>query len=124
MIKLLLLMLFMHIVDDFYLQSILASMKQKVWWEGHEWSKNLYKNDYKMALLIHSMSWSIMLLLPSMFLLNIPSFVLLGMFIINTVIHYIIDDEKANKLRINLMLDQTVHIFQVIVTWIILCQWF
>lgn len=29
---LLLLMIFLHIVDDYYLQGILASMKQKEWW--------------------------------------------------------------------------------------------
>ena len=48
MIKLLLLMIFAHIVDDYYLQGILASMKQKSWWTKQEGYKSLYKNDYKM----------------------------------------------------------------------------
>ena len=31
-IFILLFMIMMHIVDDYYLQGILASMKQKSWW--------------------------------------------------------------------------------------------
>lgn len=122
MVKLLLLMLFMHIVDDYYLQGILCTMKQKRWWEQQEWYKSLYKDDYKMALLIHSMSWSIMILLPSIILLNIPSYILLGVFALNVAIHYHVDDLKANKLQINLMVDQLIHLSQVILTWIIVCQ--
>ena len=122
MIKLLLFMILAHIVDDFYLQGNLAKMKQKVWWEKLFEYKSLYKNDYKMALLIHSMSWSIMVLMPVMLLHNPQGIILFAIFVINTLIHYWIDDEKANKLRINLMADQTIHLFQIIVTWIILCQ--
>ena len=123
MIKLLLLMIFMHIVDDYYLQGILASMKQKKWWEKQEGYTSLYKNDYKMALLMHSMSWSIMILLPAIFLFNVQGFVLLAIFIINAFIHYVVDNEKANKLRINLMVDQTFHIMQIFITWAIIWQW-
>jgi hypothetical protein len=122
-IKLLLFMILAHIVDDFYLQGNLAKMKQKVWWEKLFEYKSLYKHDYKMALLIHSMSWSIMILIPSMILLpTVSSYLLLGAFIINTIIHYWIDNEKCNKLHINLMTDQTIHLLQVIVTWVLLCQ--
>ena len=123
MIKLLLLMIFAHIVDDYYLQGILASMKQKKWWEKQEGYKSLYKYDYKMALLMHSMSWSIMILLPAMFFLNVNQYVLLGIFVINAFIHYHIDGLKANKLQINLILDQTIHIMQVIATWVLVQQW-
>jgi hypothetical protein len=123
MIKLLLLMIFMHIVDDYYLQGILASMKQKKWWEKQEGYTSLYKNDYKMALLMHSMSWSIMILLPAIFLFNVQGIVLLAIFIINAFIHYVVDNEKANKLRINLMVDQTLHIMQIFITWAIIWQW-
>jgi len=123
MIKLLLLMILMHIVDDYYLQGILASMKQKSWWKKQEGYTNLYKNDYKMALLMHSMSWSIMLLIPAMFLLNVNGYALLGIFVVNTFIHYHIDNLKANKKQINLMFDQTIHIMQIIATWIMVQQW-
>lgn len=123
MIKLLLLMLFAHIVDDYYLQGILANMKQKIWWEHSEWYKPLYKNDYKMALLIHSMSWSIMILLPCMIMYEVSGLMLLGTFIINAVIHYWVDDLKANRGQINLVVDQSIHIVQVILTWMVLWQW-
>ena len=123
MIKLLLLMVLMHIVDDYYLQGKLALMKQKSWWEKQEGYKSLYKDDYKMALLMHSMSWSIMILLPAIFILNTNQYALLAIFIINTFIHYHIDDLKANKLKINLMFDQTIHIMQVITTWVLVQQW-
>lgn len=122
MIQLLLLMIFMHIVDDYYLQGILANMKQKRWWETREWYKPLYKNDYKMALLIHSMSWSIMILLPSMIMLKLNLYLLLGTFILNAAIHYYVDDLKANRGKINLVVDQSVHIMQVLVTWVLLVQ--
>jgi len=122
MIKLLLLMILMHIVDDYYLQGILASMKQKRWWETREWFKPLYKDDYKMALLMHSMSWSIMILLPSMFLIGINQYLALGTFIINTAIHCYVDDLKANRGKINLVLDQSIHLIQVFVTWALIVQ--
>lgn len=123
MIKLLLLMILMHIVDDYYLQGILASMKQKSWWEKQDGYKSLYKNDYKMALLMHSMSWSIMILLPAIFILSTNQYALLVIFIINTFIHYHIDDLKANKKQINLIFDQTVHMMQIITTWVLVQQW-
>lgn len=123
MIKLLLLMILMHIVDDYYLQGILASMKQKSWWKKQEGYTSLYKNDYKMALLMHSMSWSIMILLPAMFILNVNGFALLIIFIINSFIHYHIDDLKANKKQINLIFDQTIHVMQIFATWILVQQW-
>ncbi len=123
MIKLLLFMILAHIADDFYLQGKLAKMKQKVWWEKLFDYKSLYKHDYKMALLIHSMSWSIMILVPAMILLpTVSPYLLFAAFIVNTIIHYWVDDEKCNKLRINLMADQTIHILQVLVTWVLLCQ--
>jgi len=123
MIKLLLIMFLMHIVDDFYLQGILASMKQQSWWENQEGYSILYRNDYKMSLLIHSMSWSIMILLPSMFILNTHPYAILAIFIINAAIHYYIDDLKANEKKINLVTDQTIHIMQVIATWVLVQQW-
>ncbi len=44
-------MIFLHIVDDYYLQGILASMKQKSWWEENA-PQRLYKYDYIVALTI------------------------------------------------------------------------
>ena len=124
MIKLLLLMILAHIIDDFVLQSAsLSKLKQKSWWEQQDGYTNQYQNDYGMALLMHSMSWSIMILLPGMFTVDIPGTVLFGLFVINAGLHYLIDDLKANKKKINLLDDQTFHMLQVIVTWFTICQW-
>lgn len=118
--EILLLMLLAHIIDDFVLQPIsLSSLKQKSWWLNHKNYKELYKNDYKMALLIHSMSWSIMILLPCILTLKMPQISILTAFCINTLIHYVTDDFKANKGKINLIQDQTIHLIQVILTFII-----
>lgn len=124
MVKLLLLMILAHIVDDFVLQPVcLSKLKQKSWWEQQDGYVSQYQNDYGMALLMHSMSWSIMILLPGMFTVGIPGTALFGLFVINAGLHYLIDDLKANKKKINLLDDQTFHMLQVISTWFILCQW-
>ena len=56
-------MIFMHIADDYYLQGWLASAKQKKWWEQNA-PQQIYKHDYIMALIMHSLSWAFMILLP------------------------------------------------------------
>ena len=124
MIKLLLLMILMHIVDDYYLQGILASMKQKKWWLEQKGYKDMYKNDYTMALLMHSMSWSIMILLPVMIFTTTPGAVIWTFFVINALIHYYVDNLKANELKINLVEDQSVHLLQILTTWAIICMAF
>ena len=58
------LMIFAHIVDDYYLQGVLAKMKQKSWWEQNAPDEK-YKNDYKIALMCHAWSWAIMITIPA-----------------------------------------------------------
>lgn len=117
-------MIFCHIVDDYYLQGWLASAKQKSWWQENAPDK-LYKNDYIMALFMHSFSWSFMIMVPIIVCilasgaefrewLVIPYFV-------NMAIHAIVDDLKANKRVINLIHDQIAHLIQIVVTWIAFC---
>lgn len=118
-IILLLSMIFLHIVDDYYLQGILAQMKQKQWWIDNV-PKELYKHDYIMALIEHAFSWTFMIHIP-LFLayhsdMNIYLFVIL--FVSNWIIHAVVDNAKANKLIINLCEDQIIHIIQIIVLWI------
>lgn len=117
-IKILLFMILLHIIDDFVLQPIsLSNLKQKKWWEKQEGYSDKYKDDYKVALAIHSISWSIMIHIP--FVIMFPSLgqlALLISFIVNAVIHYYIDDLKANKLKINLFEDQMVHFWQICTT--------
>lgn len=112
-------MIFCHIVDDYYLQGWLASAKQKKWWQENAPQK-LYKYDYIVALIMHSMSWSFMIMLPiaMSMLFNIPTMFLI-VFICNAIIHGIVDNLKANKLKINLIADQSIHLLQIAVTAVI-----
>lgn len=114
------LMIFMHIIDDYKLQGILAEFKQKQWWKENAPDK-LYKYDYIWALLIHSFSWSFMIMLPIAYVMK---FDINGLFAIvfmaNILIHAFVDNLKANQKKINLIQDQTIHLMQIILTFIIL----
>ena len=119
-IAILILMFFAHIVDDYYLQGWLASAKQKKWWENNV-SDKLYKFDYIMALFCHTLSWSIMIFLPILIYSLINNIDLNWFYLaipINLIIHAIVDDLKANKFKINLIMDQSIHFIQIIITWI------
>ena len=121
-IIILLSMIFLHIADDYYLQGILAQMKQKSWWESKTTNK-LYKNDYIVALIEHGFSWTFVMMCPILvFMLlsnNIQEVPFLVMFVINWILHSVIDHCKANLLIINLVTDQLLHIIQVFITWAI-----
>lgn len=118
-------MLFCHIVDDYYLQGILALMKQKAWWEKQNFN-SLYKYDYIMALCEHAFSWTFMIFLPlftaHFFGIQLNEKFIIALFAFNWGTHMIIDDLKANDLKINLITDQLIHIGQVIITGILLIQ--
>jgi hypothetical protein len=115
----LLLMVFLHIVDDYYLQGWLASAKQKKYWEENAPDK-MYKNDYKWALLMHGFSWSFMIMLPIVFCMNFCiDFVFIIWFIFNVLVHITVDDLKANEKEINLIQDQIAHLIQIVITFII-----
>ena len=117
-------MIFCHIVDDFYLQGLLAQYKQKEWWE-HNAPNKLYHNDYKTSLVIHSMSWAFMIQLPIlvwMFVTNTFSTIACLMYIcawlINIVFHAFVDNAKANNHTISLTFDQATHLIQILLTWV------
>lgn len=120
-IALLIFMIFAHIIDDYYLQGWLASAKTKNWWKKNAPDK-LYSKDYIMALFCHSLSWSIMVFLPIL-IYSLYNQIDLDWFYlvlpINLIIHAIIDDLKANKSKINLIIDQSIHFIQIFITWII-----
>lgn len=117
-IFILLSMIFLHIVDDYYLQGWLASAKQKEWWKENAPNK-MYRFDYIWALIMHSFSWSFMIMTPIFIISNFDITVsCLIMFFINVVVHAIVDDLKANKRKINLIQDQIIHISQIIITFI------
>lgn len=115
-------MLFCHIVDDFYLQpGMLSKLKQKSWWKENA-NNEKYKNDYLMALYIHGFSWSFMVHLPLLVYAFIGDVNLDAFHIFYTlslplhaVIHAVIDDQKANCRTINLIADQAIHFAQMII---------
>lgn len=111
-------MCFCHIVDDYYLQGILASMKQKNWWTKQEGYKDKYQYDYVIALITHAFSWSFMILIPFL-LLGLPPIFLVIALVLNGTIHAFVDDLKANQKKINLVQDQSIHIGQIFLTWLI-----
>ncbi len=120
MVYIFLIMILLHIIDDFVLQPIcLSKLKQKSFWEPYVKDNEIYKFDYKVALVIHALSWAIMIHLPLMFIVSNEILVFMSV-IINTAIHAWIDDEKANKLNINLFEDQMMHIGQIVGTWALL----
>lgn len=110
-------MLFNHILDDYFLQGCLANMKQRDWWKDN-YPNNRYKHDYIMALFMHSLSWSFMIMLPIavFYSFNIDAYFLF-MFFANIGTHMFVDDAKANDKSINLVEDQFAHIFQIVWSW-------
>ena len=117
-------MLFLHIVDDYYLQGILAKLKQKSFWEEN-YPDPFYKNDYIIALIEHGFSWTFMVMLPFTFMMlyynnysMITTYIV--MFIGNWVIHSLVDHLKANVKVCSLIVDQLIHVAQVISIWIIM----
>lgn len=109
-------MIFCHIVDDYYLQGVLANLKQKEWWKKNA-PQSLYACDYIMALAMHSFSWSFMIMLPIavsiQFKVGIRYIIMLAA---NALIHGYVDHMKANKRSINLIQDQSIHLLQIAIT--------
>lgn len=118
-------MIFLHIFNDYNMQGILAQMKQHNWWLKHSAFAEKYTNDYKMALVEHAFSWSFTITLPYLWLAFtqhnslLMAFLMLS-YIFNTMIHAFIDNLKANEERINLVIDQLLHLGQIVVTWILM----
>ena len=116
-IFILVLMIFMHIVDDYYLQGWLASAKQKKYWQENA-PHRLYRHDYIMALIMHSLSWAFMIMLPLAIDRQFAvTWIYAVALIVNATVHGIVDNLKANKLKINLIQDQSIHIVQIFATF-------
>ena len=123
-IFILIVMVFCHTVADYNLQSWLASAKQKSYWEENA-SENMYRYDYIMALIMHSISWSSMIMFPLMIYQLYTANSLIMTFIIfiaNIFLHAQIDNMKANGEQINLIQDQLIHLIQIVVSWfLVMC---
>lgn len=123
-------MVLFHILEDFHLQGILTSMKQKSWWQsecnklGIKYESSKYKHDHIISLCIHALENSIFITLPliidgliTTFTTNLNNSLFIGwVFIIfaNTVVHAFIDNFKCNNKGINLIIDQLLHFIFII----------
>lgn len=111
-------MFFCHIIDDYVLQApCLCNLKQKSWWESTAPDRK-YRFDYVVGLLVHSMSWGIMITLPIIIALKGELNYLWFFLPVNIIQHAIIDHLKANRRVINLVQDQSLHALQIIATWL------
>lgn len=77
----------------------------------------MYRSDYIVALIAHAFSWSFMITVPTL-LISDKYFVMCIFIITNTILHAYVDDAKANKRCINLIVDQLCHMIQIIGLWV------
>lgn len=119
-IFILLCMIFMHIFADFNLQGCLSDLKQKEYWKqvNSTYNTDTYKNDWIPSLLAHSFVWSFCVVLP-LIAYGLLSEWLIVLFIWNIIIHFSVDNAKCNEFKINLVEDQSLHLIQIIVTWVL-----
>lgn len=105
-----LLMMAIHVIEDFHLQGRMADMKQQAWWEEFP---DRYRMDYTMVLFLHGLEWSVLVSLPLLLItgLDVPMW-LVPAIVINGFIHSVVDDLKANRFKINLIQDQLIHMVQ------------
>ena len=110
--------MFLHIMADFNLQGLLANFKQKSFWDKvcKDYKTNKYQLDYIICLLIHSFSWTFMVMIPYLFVCPFDVKFRI-VFWVNVFVHAIIDDLKANKFKLTLMQDQILHLVQLLVIY-------
>ena len=112
-------MIFFHVIADYNLQGWLASAKQKSYWEANAPDK-LYKHDYICALIMHSISWTFMVMLPIAYVQDFTiTKVFAIVFMANVSFHALVDDQKANRKTINLWHDQIFHMIQLALTFVL-----
>lgn len=118
--KIFYLMLLLHFVADYTLQGCLANLKQKSWWiaecKKHGVDFQKYKDDYICGLVCHSMYWTLLTFAPLLWLCESVN-VCTSIIVINTAVHAVIDDLKANRFKINLIQDQFLHFAQIFLTF-------
>ena len=125
-IQMILLTLLLHLIADYTLQGCLANLKQRSWWieEGKKHDMTMqeiakYKNDYKCGLLCHSLYWTLVTLFPIIFLSDLSWAVVSLIVLVNTAVHYEVDDMKANQGKLTLWQDQGLHLLQIVLTCIL-----
>lgn len=114
--KVLLCMIYLHLLDDYVLQGVLAKLKQKDFWRPFD---KQYRYDYIIALLEHGFMNSFMVHIPIYVWLCKNELILSFSVCAFAIIHALIDDLKANDKKINLITDQLTHLFLILLWWII-----
>ena len=131
--------IFLHVWSDFYKQKWLAQAKCKSWWLEQEEAtyidatyklpkiRPLYQKDYWGMLGAHSAHWAFCVMLPVLIYgicntnnIDFFGFVAIIVFVINIILHSIIDNLKANVKIINLLQDQFFHLIQIILTIVVM----
>ena len=108
-------MLEAHIIVDFHMQGILAKLKQESEWLNHPEYKEMYKNDWAIAMWLHAFEWTFVVMLPLAYLHHWEiTNVFAICFVVNMVVHAATDHLKANMRDISLVADQTIHIIQIL----------
>lgn len=131
--KMFLLVLLLHFISDFTLQGTLGNLKWKTWWMREcnrmekenclEWGSakatfNKYRYDYVCGLVCHSLYWTIFTFAPIIW--GMSNVWLIALLVVaNAAFHYLVDDFKANRWRINLCQDQLLHLVQICITFFI-----
>lgn len=113
----LMLMFLCHFLADYPLQGWLAQAKNKLYWK-----ETKTPHDWVMALICHAMMWGIMIYLPIFFIgeIDFGGLVEVSFWLtlpLNIVLHFIIDNAKANEHKIDLITDQYLHFLQISITW-------
>jgi hypothetical protein len=109
--------LFMHVLDDYGLQGVWHSMKQKTWVGNEDELKHPPVLGAIPALLCHALSWSFMTMLPLAYYyhFNVNIFFVL-FFFANTCWHAIIQNNKPYAKGVSFVTEQAFHIVQILVT--------
>ncbi len=118
MLKIIVLMILLHLVDDFVFQPVcLSRFKQKTYWSGYRFSK--FEKDWIAGLVCHGFEWSSMVMLP-WFFVDCNEVVFILTWFVSAVIHCFVDHLKCNCEKINLITDQSIHLMQVLLMWLVM----
>ena len=115
MTKIFLFCLGLHFLVDYTLQGWLAQAKCRAWWQEHA-PQALYKRDWMCALMCHSIYWTLVTFAPVIWLWEDRPYALCLILGFNACLHALIDDLKANAYKINLWVDQLLHLGQILIT--------
>ena len=122
LIKSFLIMIFLGIVDEFYLQGKLENLKNKYGLGFDDLLVKIIseknKNDWITALLIHSFSWTFMIHFPIFYLGGITILHLILSFVINIFVHAILDHLACNIGKISYSTSYMGHLFQITMTFV------